>query len=421
VYRLDWLEQLKLRVVASPNARQMRLVSPIVWSLGLTSLLTDISTEMVSSALPTYLVLHLHLSPLQYGIIDGLYNGFALALLGVVAGIVSDRLQRHKEVAAFGYALSGVCKLLLLTVGTAWGGIAAVLGLERAGKGIRAAPRDALISFCTPPEAIASAFAVHRGLDAGGAVLGPIVAFIILSQMPGAFDVLWVASFLFAVLGFAVLWMFVPRPHQQLIATNADAQINPLRIPAVLLSSSRLRALVIAGTLLSIATISDGFLYLQLHERAGTDASLVPIYYVGTACFYMIFSIPVGLAADRWGRARILLGGYLALGAVYVLLFAMTGPALLLQVGCLVLMGIYYAATEGMLMAASSALIPAHARTSGLALMGAALGVGKMISSIAFGWLWSSFGLPAAVSVFGVALAVMVLAAGIGFQKTRRG
>jgi MFS family permease len=210
VYRLDWIEQLKLKLTSAPTGRQIVLVSPVVWSLGFTSLLTDVSTEMVNSALPVYLVLHLHLSPLQYGVIDGLYNGLAVALLSIAAGLMADRWGRHKEVAGFGYALSALCKVLLLATAGTWGWIAAVVGLDRAGKGVRSAPRDALISFNTPRHALASAFAVHRGLDAGGALLGPVIAFMLLARIPGAFDVLWMTSFVFAVLGIAVLALFVP-------------------------------------------------------------------------------------------------------------------------------------------------------------------------------------------------------------------
>ncbi len=183
MYRLDWIEQLKLKLIQAPTGGGVAQISPVVWSLGWTSLLTDISTEMVNSALPVYLVLHLHLSPMQFGVIDGVYNGLAIALLSIVAGLAADRWSRHKEVAGFGYVLSAGCKLLLLAAGGAWGWIAAVVGLDRAGKGIRSAPRDAIISFHTPPRLIASAFALHRGLDAGGALFGPIVAFVLLAQI----------------------------------------------------------------------------------------------------------------------------------------------------------------------------------------------------------------------------------------------
>lgn len=121
MYRLDWIEQLKLRTTPLPTGREIARVHPAVWKLGVTSLLTDISAEMVNSMLPVYIVLHLHMTPLQYGAVDGLYNGVAVALLSVAAGIIADRTRRQREIAAFGYGLSAICKLLLLTAGGAWG------------------------------------------------------------------------------------------------------------------------------------------------------------------------------------------------------------------------------------------------------------------------------------------------------------
>src|SRR5215831_7431294 len=121
MYQLDLIERRKLRATAGPSADQVTRVSPVVWKLGLTSLLTDISSEMVNSALPVYLVIHLHLSPLQYGTIDGVYNGLAVVLVSLAAGLTADRSKRHKEVALAGYGFSAICKLLLLAAGGVWG------------------------------------------------------------------------------------------------------------------------------------------------------------------------------------------------------------------------------------------------------------------------------------------------------------
>jgi len=166
MYRLELIERLKQGPAAKIDSRPP--VSPTVWKLGCTSLLTDISSEMVSSLLPVYLVLHLHMSPLQYGAIDGIYNGIAVVILSLTGGYLADRTRRYKEVAACGYGMSALCKLLLLVVGAVWGWIAAVIAIDRLGKGLRTAPRDALISLSTPAPFLAGAFAVHRALDAGG-------------------------------------------------------------------------------------------------------------------------------------------------------------------------------------------------------------------------------------------------------------
>ena len=416
MYSLDWVEQLKQKrgawlAAVSPAAR----ISPVVWSLGFTSLLTDVSSEMVSSALPAYLVLHLRLSPLHYGIVDGIYNGFAVVLVGLVAGLLADRAARHKEVALAGYALSGICKPLMLAAGAAWGWIAAIIGLDRIGKGIRTNPRDALISLHTPEPLFASAFAVHRTLDAGGALLGPIIAFFLLAQLPGAFDVLWVTSTVFAFLGVAVLWLFVPRPRLQ-----REPRAVSVRAAFRLLLAPRFRALVCSGLLLSAATISDGFIYLLLQRKGSVPASFFPLFYVLTACFYMLFAIPVGMIADRFGRMPVLLASYALLGILYLVLLGLPIAGLPAQIACLAVLGLYYAGTEGILVAMASTTVPAEMRTSGLALLATAVGLGKMASSFLFGWIWSSFGSAPAVLSFTGTIALSLLVAGFWLRRTSR-
>lgn len=406
MYRMEWIERLKLRGQRPAATHPSAPLSPVVLSLGFTSLLTDISSEMVNSVLPAYLVLHLHLSPLQYGVIDGLYNGFAIALLSLLAGYYADRAGRQKAVALAGYGLSGICKLLLLTAGATWSWILVVVGLDRLGKGVRTAPRDALISLNTPSAAYASAFAVHRAMDACGSLLGPIVAFMLLARLPGAFDAVWVTSFVFAVLGVAVLWLFVPTRH----ATAEPTIAPPTQLKWSAWKSRRFVALVTAGSLLAAATVSDGFLYLILQERSATPAGFFPLFYVCTAAAYMVFSIPAGRLADRSSRGIVFLGGYGVLVLLYVVLFSVETVGTPLLFGCLLLLGLYYAATEGILMALASAVIPAQRRTIGIAIVATAVGVAKLVSSLAFGALWQGVGVRNAVVVFilamGIALAV---------------
>lgn len=403
MYSLDWIEQLKQRRTAWGTAVPGMRLSPVVWSLGFTSLLTDISAEMVSSALPVYLFLHLRLTAFQYGIVDGIYNGFAVVLVGLVAGMLADRAGRHKEVAMTGYGLSGVCKLLLLAAGASWGWIAAIIGLDRLGKGIRTHPRDALISLNTPEPMYARAFAVHRALDAGGALLGPIVAFLLLAQLPGAFDVIWITSAVFALLGVAVLWLFVPPSHRQ---RPAGSRPPSVRQALHLLKSRRFAALAACGLLLAAATVSDAFLYLLLQRKSESPPGYFPLFYVLTACFYMLFAVPVGIVADRIGRLPVLLSGYALLGLLYVVLLFLPSADLPVQIGCLALLGLYYAGTEGVLVAMASAIVPAGLRTSGIALLATGVGLGKMISSVTFGWIWSEYSPGAAAGAFAAALAI---------------
>jgi MFS family permease len=355
--------------------------------------LTDISSEMMNSLLPVFVVLHLHMSPMQFGAIDGIYNGFAVAVLSLAGGFIADRTRRPKEVALFGYGLSAICKLLLLGAGATWGWIAAIVALDRTGKGARTAPRDSMISLCTEPSSLALAFGVHRAMDAVGAILGPIIAFVLLMQMPNRFDAVWVTSFAFAILGLAVLALFVqnPRPDRE-HAANWKGLFSRL-------TSGHFWKLIAVGLLLSAMTVSDGFLYLLLQRRCNLTLGFFPLFYVVTACFYMLLAIPLGQLADRHGRKLVFFSGYAAIALIYVWLLTSQTANFVAILFCLLLFGFYYAATEGVLTAMASTLIPEQSRTSGLAILGTAVSTGKFCSSLLFGFLWQNSGTQTALSV----------------------
>src|SRR5436190_12107011 len=177
-------------------------VGQTVLLLGATSLFTDISAEMISATLPLYLLLTLRLSPFQVGVADGLYQG-ASVLVRVLSGIVSDRWKRPKEVAAAGYGLSALSRLALPLAGSSVTPIFAAILVDRVGKGIRTAPRDAMIAASSRRAHLAPAFGVHRAMDTAGAMLGPLLAFAVLTMAPERFDAIFVVSFCAALVGVA--------------------------------------------------------------------------------------------------------------------------------------------------------------------------------------------------------------------------
>lgn len=378
-----------------------RRVPRTVVLLGLTSLLTDISSEMVATVLPLYLVYIGGFSPLAFGLIDGLYNG-ATAFVGLAGGFIGDRWRRHKEVAATGYGLSALCKLLLAAVGTALSAIGAIVLLDRIGKGIRTAPRDAMISLATPRRDLGAAFGVHRALDTTGAMLGPLVAFGLLAIAPLAFTSLFVVSFMVAVVGVAILILFV-QPRDRARDAVAPERPASLRGALGLLRLRRYRALLLAGGALSLATASDAFIFLVLQEKLDLRLSLFPLLFVGSAATFMLLAAPAGRLADRVGRGRVLLGGYALLLGVYTLLVAPVGGWFLL-VAALGLLGTYYAATDGVLMALGSAVVPEEVRGSGLALLRMTTSGARLLASVIFGALWTLWGMDAAITCFGAGL-----------------
>jgi MFS family permease len=392
-------------VLAVPS-RSWRRVDRNVWALGFTSLFTDISSEMVASILPLYLVVHLGLTPLAFGVVDGLYQGFA-ALLRLASGVLADRWRRYKELAAVGYGLSGLSRLGLLAAGASWPALAAVVMIDRTAKGIRTAPRDALISLSSPRKDLGLSFGVHRTMDAAGAMLGPIVAFVLLAQAPAAFDVVFVASFSAAVIGFAVLVLFVSNVGAGPSGAPPDVHRASLRAAIGLLGAPAYRSIVLVGTGLAVVTISDGFLYLALQREVGIGSRLFPLLYVGTAFFYFLLSTPMGRLADRLGRGRMFLAGYGILALAYAGVFAgELGQAGVLI--CLALLGAYYAATDGVLMALASGILAPEARGAGLALLTTMTNVGKLAASMIFGMVWTAWGLTGAVMGFGCGLLILI-------------
>jgi MFS family permease len=369
-------------------------VGGTVVALGSVSLLTDISSEMVTAVLPVYLTLALGLSPLAFGLLDGIYQGVSV-LVRLVGGYAADRFGRPKATAQLGYGLSAVCKVGLVTV-TGPGAIGAVLAVDRTGKGLRTAPRDALIAASVPPALLGRAFGVHRAMDTAGAMLGPLLAFALLMYLPGDYDSVFLTSFAVAVLGCAVLWAFVrERP--------ALPDRDPVRWRAVrgLVVDARLRRVTLVSLALGLLTVSDGFLYLLLRDRGAVDATFFPLLFVGTAAVYLVLAVPLGRLADRIGRVPVLLGGHVALLLAYTVLLdtdLLAGPLLVAVV--LGGLGVYYAATDGVLAAIAAGLTEARLRASGIAFVQTAVAAGRLLSAILFGFLWTAWDQHVALALF---------------------
>ncbi|MCW2984254.1 MAG: transporter [Conexibacter sp.] len=399
-------------------------VARTVLLLGLTSLFTDISSEMVSAILPLYTVHVLGLNPFQYGVLNGIYQGGS-AFARLIFGFVADRMSRYREIAGVGYGLSAICKLGLLAT-TAFGGIAAVLLLDRIGKGIRTAPRDAMISLSSPADELGTAFGVHRAMDTCGAMLGPLLGFALLALTPNEYHGIFLISFCFALIGVAILLLLVEDPARDpervaehaTAAPAAESQEQPekprltLRGARALMAGTPLAGLTVIAFLLGLATIGDAFLYLQLDDRLDLADSLFPLLYVGTSSIFMVMAVPAGRLSDRIGRAKVFTFGYAVLLALYVVLLSGAHSHLLLPATLLGL-GFFYACTDGVLAALGSAAVPEAVRGTGLAALGTATGLAQFGASIAFGALWATAGVHVAFVVFTAGLAVALVATAV--------
>ncbi|MCX4608267.1 MFS transporter [Streptomyces mirabilis] len=433
--------------------RRRAAVAPTVLALGAVSLITDVSSEMVTAVLPLYLVTGLGLSPLGFGLLDGIYNGFS-ALVRLIGGHLADRGGgRHKWVAGFGYALSAACKPLLLLAHTLTP-IGLILAADRTGKGLRTAPRDALISLSSTPETRGRAFGVHRAMDTAGALFGPLVAFLILRATVDGYDAVFTVSFCVAVVGVLVLVLFVPNsvngartkpdpdgartksgpddartksaPDGTRTKSAPDGARSPatgaapqaisgdttprptLRAALALLARPDLRRVTLCALLLGLATVSDSFVYLLLQRRLGVPDRWFALLPLGTAAAFLLLAVPLGRLADRVGRWRVFLAGHGALLLAYALLLtSWHGTALPYAV--LLLHGCFYAATDGVLMAVASESVPEELRSSGLALVQTGQALARFVCSLGFGAAWTAWGDRTALTASTVALALCAL------------
>ncbi|MFF4831374.1 MFS transporter [Streptomyces sp. NPDC001315] len=403
--------------VRPPAGRRRVAVAPTVLALGTVSLITDVSSEMVTAVLPLYLVAGLGLSPLGFGLLDGIYNGFS-ALVRLVGGHLADRGGgRHKWVAGLGYGISAACKPLLLLAHSLTP-IGLILAADRTGKGLRTAPRDALISLSSTPDTRGRAFGMHRAMDTAGALLGPLAAFLILRATVDGYDAVFTVSFCVAVVGVLVLVLFVPGSSS---APTVEKAVRPtLRAALGLLRHRDLRRITICALLLGLATVSDSFVYLLLQRRLGVPDRWFALLPLGTAAAFLLLAVPLGRLADRVGGRRVFLAGHGALLLAYgVLLSSWHGTALPYAV--LLLHGGFYAATDGVLMAAASDSVPEALRSSGLALVQTGQALARFACSLGFGAAWTLWGDRTALLASTVALAVCAGCCALALRPAREG
>ncbi|ROQ31653.1 MFS transporter [Streptomyces sp. PanSC19] len=430
-----------------------RRVPGTVLVLGTVSLVTDVSSEMVTAVLPLYLVLGLGLSPLQFGLLDGLTTG-ATALVRLLGGAGADRGGRHKQVAGLGYALSACSRLGLLLAGGATGWIAGALAADRLGKGVRTAPRDALITLHSPPEDLGRAFGTHRAMDTTGALLGPLAAFALLWATAEAYETVFAVSFCVGAFGVLVWLLLVPgrprdreRPRDQKRAQGPGETRDPGRTQGpgaargprraqgpgrwrddldapqktpvaprarggllAVPRSPAYRRIVLCAALLGAATVGDSFLYLLLQRRLDLDATWFPFLPLGAAAVYLLLAVPAGRLADRLGRRRPLLYGHGALLLAYGLLLAPV-PGAATLVGVLALLGIFYAATDGVLMALTGPFLTEGRQAGGLAVVQTAQALARLGAAVAFGAVWTASGPETALVAALLALAAALVCA----------
>ncbi|VXB06649.1 MFS transporter [Citricoccus sp. K5] len=412
-------------------------VAPTVIALGMVSLLTDVSSESVAAVLPLYVTGALGLSMVAYGFLEGLHQGVS-AVVRIAAGYAADRTDQPKTIAVAGYGLSMLTRAGLLVV-QGFVGIAVLVGIDRVGKGIRTAPRDAMIQEVSQPEHLARSFGVHRMLDTIGATIGPLLAFVVLLLVPEGYRVVFAVSLAAALIGVAALILFVPNVRFSRTTTSTTTPAAPVPAPAVpspvvrprTLRSRTLRSraprshsarrprwrtldgslkrLLVAAGVLGLLTVGDGFIYLAIMSHGHLDPLWFPLLFVGTNGVFLLLAIPVGRIADRTSRAAVLIGGHLFLAGAY-LAAAMGGSWIALGLALLML-GIFYAATDGVLAALAGQLSPQGRTATGIGAAQTVVAITRLVASTGFGALWVLFGaVPTMVGAAVVLVLVLPLA-----------
>jgi MFS family permease len=398
------------------SSSPFRRIHPNVWIVTITSFLTDVSSEMLFNVLPLFLVNVLKQSTVVVGLIDGIAETTA-SLVKIYSGRLSDQLGRRKGLAVLGYSLSALTKPFLYFA-TAWTWVLGVRFVDRIGKGIRTAPRDALLAGSTPPEQRGLAFGLHRAGDTAGSFTGIGIAALIIWLTQSKTDLLtrstfqWIvlASIIPAVLAVVILFLGV-RDIEAPKAANAG--VPDLRWGQL---DRRFRGFLFVLILFTLGNSSDSFIIL-LGQTRGLNVLQVMAMLLTFTAVYTIASGPAGSLSDRIGRRRLILAGWLVYGFIYLGLAASTSGW---QVWVLFgFYGLYYAFTEGIAKALIADLVPQEQRGTAYGYYNAAIGFTALPASLIAGLLWqgigpwSGFG-PAAPFLFG---AVLALLAGVLFRK----
>ena len=390
-----------LESCGAAGARGLRAVPRGVWALGFVSLFMDVSSEMIHALLPVFLVTSLGASALSVGLIEGVAESTA-SIAKVFSGALSDWLGRRKPLVLLGYGLAALTKPLF-PLATSVGAVLLARFVDRIGKGIRGAPRDALIADLTPEAARGASYGLRQALDTGGAVGGPLLAIGLMVLFAGDFRaVFWVA-----VAPAAVAFALVVVGVEDRAAPAAAAEVRaPLRRSDLRLLGRAYWSVLGAAAVASLARFSEAFLVLR-GQNLGLSATSAPIALVAMNLAYAAASYPAGALSDRIGRGALLAGGFALLAASDVVLALASGVGGLLA-GVL-LWGLHLGLTQGMLAAMVADAAPAPVRGTAFGLFHLVSGLALLVASAFAGFLWASFG-PRASFLAGAALAGLAFA-----------
>ncbi|MBD2509018.1 MFS transporter [Nostoc muscorum FACHB-395] len=375
-----------------------------VWVLGFVSLLTDISSEMIHSVLPLFLVSVLGANVLTVGIIEGIAEATA-SVLKIFSGALSDYLGHRKGLAVFGYGLSTFVKPLFAIATSPTGVLIARFG-DRIGKGIRVAPRDALVADSTNPEVRGAAYGLRQSLDTIGAFLGPLAAFALMTVSKNNFRLVFWLALIPGFLAVALLTVGVREPRTKQTQVSRS---NPLQWEGLRSLGQKYWVLVAVALLFNLGNSSDAFLLLRA-EQIGISASLIPLTLVVMNMAYSFSAYPLGILSDRLGRFWLLVGGFFLYALVYLGFAFVQAPWQ--AWGLFALYGLHLGMSQGLLLALVANSIPANLRGTAFGFLNLAVGLALLPASFLAGGLWQTLGAEAAFiagSLFAIAAILLLI------------
>ena len=386
---------------ASSSASMLRRVPAGVWVLGFVSMLMDISSEMIHSLLPLFMVTSLGASAFTVGLIEGLAESTAL-IVKVFSGALSDWLGKRKGLALLGYGLGAASKPLF-ALAPGMGMVLTARLLDRVGKGIRGAPRDALVADLAPPEIRGAAFGLRQSLDTVGAFLGPLLGVGLMLLWANDFRAVFWVAVVPAVLAVVLLAVGVREPA----AAPGAPRVNPIQRANLRRLSARYWWVVGIGGAFTLARFSEAFLVLRA-QQSGIALAWVPLVMVAMNIVYAASAYPFGKLSDRMDQGRLLCAGLVVLIAADLVLASSSHWAVVL-VG-VSLWGVHMGITQGLLATMVADTAPPDLRGTAYGLFNLVSGLAMLIASACAGLLWDRHGAPATFMA-GTAFCVLALAA----------
>jgi MFS family permease len=390
--------------VEAPVEHPLRQIPSGIWVLGFVSLLMDISSEMIHSLLPLFMVMVLGTSTIAVGFVEGLAESLAL-VVKVFSGTLSDYWGKRKGLAVFGYALGAFTKPLF-ALASGLGLILIARLLDRIGKGVRGAPRDALVADITPPHLRGAAFGLRQSLDTVGAILGPLLAVGLMLLWTNDFRAVFWVAVVPGLMAVGLLLFGIQEPAHRHAVTGR----SPIRWDTLTRLGSRYWWVVGFGTIFTLARFSEAFLVLRA-QHGGIPIALVPLVMVAMNVIYAGSAYPFGTLSDQMRHTKLLSLGLLVLIAADVVLATNDHwGVVLVGVG---LWGLHMGMTQGLLATMVADTVPADLRGTAYGFFNLASGVAMLIASVLAGFLWdqvgASFTFYAGAVFCGIALMGLIL------------